>query len=183
MELMADTMKKLNKIILMALVAVVCVSSTAISGCDVKIGDSESKKTSQSSVADKTSVPEKMLAEIKSKCDLGDSMKPLTAEQLKEMYNIDSEDMDSFVAIASEDSLVKDQIIIIRTMGESEACKIRDSLQKYYNKILDDSKSYLPDEYEKIKKCSVVKDGIYVSLIISDKVDEITEVYNSCDKI
>lgn len=180
---MADIMKKLNKIVIMAFVAVVCFSSTAISGCDVKIGDSESKNTSQSSVTDKTSAPEKILEEIKSKCNIDDSMKPLTAEQLKEIYDIDSEDMDSFVAIASEDSLVKDQIIIIRTMGESEACKIRDSLQKYYDKILENSKSYLPDEYEKIKKCSVVKDGIYVSLIISDKADEITEVYNSCDKI
>lgn len=169
----------------MALVAVVCVSSTAISGCDVKTGDTENSSVSESSANtnDKSSVPEKMLAEIKSKCDIDDSMKELTAEQLKEIYDIDSEDMDSFVAIASDDSLIKDQIIIIRTMGESEACKTRDRLQKYYDKILADSKSYLPDEYEKIKKCSVVKEGIYVSLIISDQADKITEVYNSCDKI
>ena len=67
-------------------------------------------------------------------------------------------------------------------MDEGSACSVRDCLDKYYDSVLKESKEYLPDEYEKLEKASVVKDGIYVRLFVSDDAAKMDEIYNSYEK-
>lgn len=134
-----------------------------------------------STTVEKVSVAEKIVNEIKQKCNLPD-MEELSLYQLGELYGIREKDVAYFSALKASDSLVKDEIIIIQAMDEGEACSVRDRLQEHYKSVLAECQEYLPDEYEKVKKCEAVKDGIYVRLFISDNVEMMEKIYESYDK-
>ena len=152
------------------------------SGCKMKGngGSSSASGVSSSSVQD-GNVPEKIVNEIKEKCKLS-GMTELSKEQLFSRYGISEEYVMYSAVLVSGDSLSKDEVIVIKAMAEGSACSVRDCLDKYYDSVLKESKEYLPDEYEKLEKASVVKDGIYVRLFISDKADEMNKIYNSYEK-
>ena len=152
------------------------------SGCKMKGngGSSSASGVSLSSVQD-GNVPEKIVNEIKEKCKLS-GMTELSKEQLFSRYGISEEYVMYSAVLVSGDSLSKDEVIVIKAMDEGSACSVRDCLDKYYDSVLKESKEYLPDEYEKLEKASVVKDGIYVRLFVSDDAAKMDEIYNSYEK-
>ena len=143
-------------------------------------GSSSASGVSLSSVQD-GNVPEKIVNEIKEKCKLS-GMTELSKEQLFSRYGISEEYVMYSAVLVSGDSLSKDEVIVIKAMDEGSACSVRDCLDKYYDSVLKESKEYLPDEYEKLEKASVVKDGIYVRLFVSDDAAKMDEIYNSYEK-
>ncbi|MBQ2444523.1 MAG: DUF4358 domain-containing protein [Clostridia bacterium] len=143
-------------------------------------GSSSASGVSSSSVQD-GNVPEKIVNEIKEKCKLS-GMTELSKEQLFSRYGISEEYVMYSAVLVSGDSLSKDEVIVIKAMDEGSACSVRDCLDKYYDSVLKESKEYLPDEYEKLEKASVVKDGIYVRLFVSDDAAKMDEIYNSYEK-
>ena len=152
------------------------------SGCKMKGngGSSSASGVSSSSVQD-GNVPEKIVNEIKEKCKLS-GMTELSKEQLFSRYGISEEYVMYSAVLVSGDSLSKDEVIVIKAMDEGSACSVRDCLDKYYDSVLKEGKEYLPDEYEKLEKASVVKDGIYVRLFVSDDAAKMDEIYNSYEK-
>ena len=152
------------------------------SGCKMKGngGSSSASGVSSSSVQD-GNVPEKIVNEIKEKCKLS-GMTELSKEQLFSRYGISEEYVMYSAVLVSGVSLSKDEVIVIKAMDEGSACSVRDCLDKYYDSVLKESKEYLPDEYEKLEKASVVKDGIYVRLFVSDDAAKMDEIYNSYEK-
>lgn len=151
-------------------------------GCSLKDKGTKSDSSGTvSSTTEKVSVPEKIVDEIKQKCNLPE-MEELSLYQLGELYGIKEKDVAYFSALKASDSLARDEIIVVQAMDEGEACLVRDRLQEYYEKVLDESKEYLPDEYEKVKNCEVVKDGVYVRLFISDDAEVMNKIYESYNK-
>ena len=140
-------------------------------GCQVSTAPSTSQ-------VENKSTPEKILAEIKKDCTLPD-MRNISEDQLDVLYGIDKSYIAYFAGCVATDSLSKDEIVIIEAMDEGEANTIRDRLQNHYDKLLEECKEYLPEEYKIIKKCSVVKKGIYISLFISSEADKMTSIFNS----
>lgn len=134
-----------------------------------------------SDITEKASVPEKIVDEIKQKCNLPE-MEELSLYQLREIYGIKEKDVAYFSALKANDSLVRDEVIIVQAMDEGEACSVRDRLQAHYENVLEESKEYLPDEYEKVKNCAVEKDGVYVRLFISDNAEIMDKIYESYNK-
>ena len=157
--------KNIYRKIALLLVCIAVVFS--VTACSVTSG-TESKK----------STPEKIVEKIQSECDLPE-MKEVSEDQLSSLYSIRKDDVAYFSALITNDSLLKDEVIVIEAMDEGEACTIRDRLQEHYDAVLEESKEYLPDEYAVVEKCSVVKDGIYVRLFISEDADKMNEIYNS----
>lgn len=124
------------------------------------------------------SLVEQIVADIQKECELPEMVK-VSEDQLAQYYNIDKSDVANFSAYVSSDSMTKDEIILIEALTESEACTIRDRLTEHRQNLLEESEEYLPDEYEMIEKCEVVKDGIYIRLFISNNADKMNEIYNS----
>lgn len=135
--------------------------------CNVSLGNQEDM-----------SLVEKIVAEIQKECELPE-MVEVSEDQLAQYYNIDKNDVANFSAYVSDDSMTKDEIILIEALTESEACTIRDRLTTHRENLLAESEEYLPDEYEMIKNCEVVKDGIYIRLFISNDANKMEEIYNS----
>lgn len=139
----------------------------SVTACNVTGGTTPQKST-----------PEQIVEEIQRECTMPE-MKEVSEDQLSSLYSIRKEDVAYFSALVATDSLSKDEVIVIEAMDEGEACTIRDRLQEHYDAVLEESKEYLPDEYTIVEKCSVVKDGIYVRLFISEDADKMNEIYNS----
>ncbi|MEE1125239.1 MAG: DUF4358 domain-containing protein [Acutalibacteraceae bacterium] len=119
-----------------------------------------------------------IVSEIQKQCELP-VMEEVSEYQLGHFYNIDKTDVAYFSALVSTDSMSKDEIILIEALTESEANAVRDRLNEHYDNLLSETKEYLPDEYEIIKNCKVVKDGIYIRLFISKDADKMEDIYNS----
>lgn len=124
------------------------------------------------------SKPEKIVSEIEKKCSLP-QMQQLNEEQVFTEYGIEKKYFAYYSAIVAADSISKDEVVIFEAMDEGEANTIRDRLQEHYDAVLRECEEYLPDEYEVVKKCSVVKDGIFVRLFISADADKMNEIYKS----
>lgn len=127
---------------------------------------------------EKQPLVKEIVSEIQKQCELP-VMEEVSEYQLGQFYNIDKTDVAYFTALVSTDSMSKDEIILIEAFTESEANTIRDRLNEHYDNLLSETKEYLPDEYEIIKNCKVVKDGIYIRLFISKNADKMEEIYNS----
>ena len=150
---------------------VLCIVMTIIcSACSASSGGSKDSSF--------VSKPEKIVNEIKSKCDLPE-MKTISTEQLFSYYGIKEDDVAYFSAVVASDSFSKDEVAVFEAIDEGEANTICDSLKKHYDKILKECSEYLPEEYTVVKDCKVVKDGIYVRLFISAQAEKMDEIYNS----
>lgn len=143
------------------------VMTFALCSCNISLGSQQNM-----------SLVEEIVAEVKKECELPEMVK-VSENQLAQFYSIDKNDVANFCAYVSADSMTKDEVIIVEALTESEACAIRDALTKHHEDLLDESKEYLPDEYEMIKECKVVKDGIYIRLFISKDADKMEDIYNS----
>lgn len=147
------------------------VMSVALCSCNISLGNEVGNQEEMSLV-------EEIVAEIQKECELPE-MTAISEDQLFQYYDIDKNDVANFSAYVSTDSMTKDEIVLIEALTESEACTIRDSLTAHHENLLEESKEYLPDEYEMIKNCEVVKDGIYIRLFISNDADKMEDIYNS----
>lgn len=178
-------MKKISKHLIIYFMITCVALLSVMSGCtpiDLNISDNQNtSSTSTKSEISNNDTTKIIIDKIKKQCNI-ENMEDASLEQIIERYALKEDYVETASGLINNNSLNMEQAVIVKAKGESEACSIRDSLEKYYKNILDESKSYLPDEYKKIKKCSVVKDGIYITMFISDDFDKMTEIYNSCDK-
>ena len=175
-------MKKIFKHSIVYVTIICIVVLTIMSGCTSTNSDiTNTSGTSSKSEVNNNDTTRVIIDMIKKQCNVK-YMEDASLEQIIQRYDLKEDYVETASGLMDNDSLSMEQAVVVKAKGESEACSIRDSLGEYYNHILKESKSYLPDEYEKIKKCSVVKDGIYITMFISDDFDKMTEIYNSCDK-
>ena len=176
--------KYIKKMVGLTMCAMLAVSSV---GCEnIPIGNTPTDGNVASSVVESSDISKgelcgKIIDDIKNYCNLSD-MQDVDQEQLFSLYGIKDEHVAYFAAIKSTDSVSKDEAIVVQGMDEGSACSVRDALESHYEKVLKESKEYLPDEYEKVKKSEVVKDGIYVYLFISDDNEKMTDIYKSYAK-
>lgn len=139
----------------------------ALCSCNISL-DQQEKKT----------LVDEIITEIQKECILPE-MTEISEDQLGQHYGIDKTDVANFSAYISTDSMTKDEIVLIEALTESEANTIRDRLTEYRENLLAESEEYLPDEYEMIKNCEVVKDGIYIRLFISNDIGKMEQIYKS----
>ncbi len=102
-----------------------------------------------------------------------------TKGELEQYYLIKSEDVESFEAEFSTDSTDMIEIVLVKAVDEEALENISKSLNNLYISRMSLAQSYDPKTVSMLEKCSVEKNGLYVSLIISDNVDELREIYNS----
>ncbi len=98
---------------------------------------------------------------------------------LSQYYLIEISDVKSFAAEFSTGSTITTEIILVEAVNDASAQNVYSALQNYYETRVDMALSYDPEYAKLLNMCEVSKNGVYVSLIISDKVAEITETYNS----
>lgn len=116
--------------------------------------------------------------EIASTVSLPD-MVELNDRMLERKYGLTSETVADYAGGLDSSGVGQDEIVLIKAADESNVADIQNALQTYYDSKLAQQENYNPEEAEKIRNCSVETNGLYVTLIVSNDADQITEIVNN----
>lgn len=155
-------MKKTIMILLTAMLAVI------ISAC---AGDKDSAievKLSAKEMADQ------MLEKVEQPV-----LMELSAEELKDLYNIDSAKLEDYSVRVPMMNIKTNEIAIFKVKEAKDVADIQAALKKRAENVQKQFEQYLPDQYENAKNYKLITKGNYVLLVISDSADELIKVYDS----
>lgn len=101
---------------------------------------------------------------------------------LEELYGIGIEDIDEYVLYTAPSNLEADEIVIIKAKDTKDIEIIREKIAKRVETIGTSFKDYIPEEYHLVEKHIVDSKQNYVIFIVSEKADEIEEVFKNSFK-
>lgn len=106
--------------------------------------------------------------------DGGDNMRVIDSlDKLELYYGIDPADVKEFAAEVSKNSATEiDEVVLIKAVDEEAAKRVAEKLELRLQSQKDLCASYSPELLAIAEKSSVVTEGSYVELIITDKYDE-----------
>lgn len=108
-----------------------------------------------------------------------DGMMDYTVDDLKAAFGIDAADVKQCVAKVASDGLTADEIIMIEATDSSSAERIKDKLQSHYQAKANENISYNPEQYAMISKCSVERNGNFVTLFLSPDAEKMTAAFEA----
>lgn len=148
----------------------------AFAGCSNNSSqNNNSSQTSEVSKIEAKSI-EDIFEDIKAEVTLSDMIFLEKTDDLDRYYGISPDDVDEFAGGIDNNGTAQDEIVIIKAKDDTAADNVKNLLQKRYDSKLNQIQNYDPNETEKIKNGKVEKNGLYVTLVISDDVDKITEI-------
>ncbi|MEA4822591.1 MAG: DUF4358 domain-containing protein [Clostridiaceae bacterium] len=103
-------------------------------------------------------------------------MLTLDNDYIQNYYAIDLSSVDEHVFSIASDVVRADTVILLRVTGDKTA--VKDALTLILNQKLAEMENYLPEQYQIVKKSSVVVNGDLVSLVISPDRDAIYDIIN-----
>ncbi len=114
---------------------------------------------------------------LSGKYSLEEGMLRLTADDLLDLYGIQTADVKQFEARMKLESIQADEIVLIEAADSAAAKRVKEMLDARYQTKLNEARDYLPDEYAKIEKCSVKQNGNFVSMIVHADAEAIMKEY------
>lgn len=101
-------------------------------------------------------------------------------DTLELYYNISPADVKQFAAETTLNSATDiTEFIFVEAVDSAAAKRVYDALELRYNSQRDLCASYSAELLAVVNKCSVVQEGNYVILIMSDDFDAVTEHYKT----
>lgn len=119
----------------------------------------------------------KVLETMKSEVGFSDVIE-LDESGLKSNYGIDADDVKQFAALVDASGIKCEEVVMIEAKDADAAKTVKEQLDKRMESKLAQNKDYLPEQYAIIKKCSVEQSGNYVSMIVGEQHEKLTEIYN-----
>jgi len=97
-------------------------------------------------------------------------------------YGISASDYAEAVFMLSVDSLLADEVVIVLAAGEGEAEKVAARLEKRLKNKAEEARSYSPEQFAIIEKCTVTRDGLWVAMLVSPHADLMRAAYEKAIK-
>lgn len=163
------------------IMCVVLAAGSVMVGCS-NSSDSTSSTVSESYVQSRTEKAENLnevFKEIGEQITLPEMIELEEITDLDRFYGISADDVEDFAGGIDNSGVSQDEVVLILAKDETAADNIEELLQKRYNSKLSQQQNYNADEAAKIQKCKVEKNGKYVTLIISDDSEKITEIFKN----
>ena len=92
-------------------------------------------------------------------------------------YGIQADDMKQFAALVDTSGIKCEEVILVEAVDSNAAQRVKEQLDKRMESKLAQNKDYLPEQYAIIQKCSEEQDGNYVSMIVGQEHQKLTEIY------
>ena len=122
------------------------------------------------------------LPEVLAKFSFDGEMLTLDENDLMDLYGINSADVKQYAAAVNTSGIDCDEVVLAEAVDADAAARIKTALDNHYQAKLNETESYLPDEYAIIKTCSVTTDGNYVAMIVAPNAEELTKIYSESFK-
>lgn len=156
--------------------------SSAASSESSKAESSKAESKNESSVGEtstESSVLKTALEKVKAEVELPNDMSDFDAKRLKRVFGITEEQAEDFSGAICTDGLRQDEFIYVKAKDEVAAKEVADKLQNDWQSKYNVIKNYDPDQVKIIESAKVETDGLYVSLVISEKADQIKQIYKN----
>lgn len=115
-----------------------------------------------------------LMQSINDKFAITDMTAVTSADELYTLFLISDEDISRFAAEYSAESDTRGEIIIVEAKDKNTAFSVKTTLFNRLDSFRSNSKSYSPEEYAILEKCSVnVYQDIYITLVIRENAEEI----------
>ena len=122
------------------------------------------------------------LGEVLAKFSFDGEMLALDANDLLDLYGVNSADVKQFAAAVNTSGIDCDEVVLVEAVNTDAAARVKTALDNRYQAKLNETENYLPDEYAVIKTCSVTMDGNYVAMIVAPNAEELTKIYRESFK-
>lgn len=103
----------------------------------------------------------------------------LPSELFSDYYGIEPEQFESAIAYRSVNGLLPDEIIIIKAVNKSESDKVYKQLKEWLEYKEKSAENYLFETISTIRDGVIRQDGLTVSMIVCEDIDEVVEIYES----
>ena len=113
----------------------------------------------------------------KSEVTLKDFDEFKSADDLNRFYGFSADDVEEYAGGVNNTGVNQEEIVLVKAKDDSAASKVKDALDNRYKAKLNENKNYNPEQAKIIEKCKVESDGVYVSMIVSENADKITEIF------
>ncbi|WFA08028.1 DUF4358 domain-containing protein [Tissierella sp. Yu-01] len=138
-----------------------------VSGCSKETADLPEPDELYSAVADAAGLSE---------------MIELTPEELQDIVGIDPEEYVDYAGYQASWGMSPDEIIIVRAADESKAKDIEEKLKSRVEHKRKSSEVYLTENLPIINAAVVQRDGVTVSMLITENIEDAQTVYNKLKK-
>ncbi|MEG0450297.1 MAG: DUF4358 domain-containing protein [Lysinibacillus sp.] len=161
----------------MMLIMLTMVLAMVVSACSGEKPSKEVNKAEMNKIeASKTAkeMVDQMVTEVEQPAFM-----ELSADEMKDLYNIDSEKLEEF-SVRTPMMMVKtNEIAIFKVKDAKDVAEVEAAAKVRAENVMKTFEQYLPDQYENAKNHKIITKGNYVLLVISDKADELIKIYDS----
>ena len=103
----------------------------------------------------------------------------LETDALMNLYGIGADQVKQSGCFVTMAGTFPDEIILVEAVDENAVVSIQHCLQNRLNEVLVQSETYDPDNYAAAQQCQVLVNGLHISLILSPRQAEMTEIYQN----
>lgn len=96
-----------------------------------------------------------------------------------DFYGIDAADYSDAIFYQSYDSMLADEVVLICAVDDAAAARVEEMLNARLDAKAEEAKGYSPEQFAIIEKCSVVRSGLNVALIVSPEKDTLVEIFQN----
>ena len=98
---------------------------------------------------------------------------------LERYYGITAEEVVDFAGGINYSGVDQEEIVMVQASNEQAAEHIQTTLDNRRQSKYNENKNYHPDQVGMINRSRVDRNGMYISLFLSDNADQIREIYNT----
>ncbi|MEG0384993.1 MAG: DUF4358 domain-containing protein [Solibacillus sp.] len=161
-------MKKMMVIMLTMVLALV------VSACSGnKTSTTDDKTTTIEASKSAKEMTEQMVKEVEQP-----ALMELTAEDLKNLYNLDAAKLEDFSVRIPMMNVKSNEIAIFKVKDPNDVAEVVAAIKVRAENAMKPFEQYLPDQYENAKNHKIITKGNYVLFVISDQADELIAVYD-----
>ncbi|MBJ8101070.1 DUF4358 domain-containing protein [Bacillus cereus group sp. N11] len=107
-----------------------------------------------------------------------EEMKEGDSKKLQKLYNINTDDIESFVLYTAPTNIKADEIAVVKVKDMKNVKNIKEKISSRIEKKSKSFKDYLPDEYFLIEKHVLKTKDNYILLAISKDADKIEKTFD-----
>ena len=97
------------------------------------------------------------------------------ADSLDRFYGISADDVEEFAGGVNGTGVSQEEIVLIKAKDAESAKTVKEALDSRYQSKLSQNKNYNPKQAAMVERCSVEQNGLYVTMIVSENAEQITE--------
>ena len=110
------------------------------------------------------------------------SLSRIPDEYIGSVYLIDKSKFEDVLIYGSLMGAKSNEIILIKAKDSTGVSEAKNLLQNRKDKLIEQWKSYLPEQYELVKQSQIVSDGMYVAFVCASGQDQAVSAFHAALK-